>query len=178
VAGGDEQDEEADRRVRRDVQRYGWHVALVPPDPARPGSVGWAFTIGLFETYQHPELVVFGREVEILHPLLNRAGDAVRRGWRFDDTRTYTGLVEGYACAFRTVAPRWLEVFLGNAQWHYRGEPFPALQLFWPDAERRFPWQEGFAPEWRDDQALLFHDDPAVALAPALAALLRAEGAL
>jgi hypothetical protein len=172
--------EAEDERVRFDVQRYGWHVALIPPEDAGPGAatVGWAFTIGLHETHRHPEILVFGRDVELLHALLNRCGDAVRRGWRFDETRTYAGLVEGYACAFRKVDPRWYAAFLGNAQWHYRGDDFPALQLFWPDAERRFPWQDGFATEWRADQPLLFLDDAAQALPAALAESLRREGAL
>lgn len=175
---GDPSPSEEDRRVQWDVQRYGWHVAMVPPDESVPGASGWAFTIGLFETLQHPEIVVFGREIEILHPLLNRAGEAVRRGWKFEEGRSYAGLVESYGCAFRKVDPRWYGAFLGNAQWHYRGDGFPALQLFWPDAEGRFPWQEGFAPAWRADQPLLFLSEVEDALSPALAESLRREGAL
>jgi hypothetical protein len=37
---------------------------------------------------------VFGREIEILHPLLNRAGEAVRRGWKREEGRSYAGRVE------------------------------------------------------------------------------------
>jgi len=170
--------DETDLRVRADIERYGWHVALVPADDATPGAVGWAFTIGLEQRLRHPELVVFGLEHELAHGLLNRAADAVRRGWRFEPGQRYDGLLEGYACAAREIDPRWYPVFLGNAQWHYQGDGFRALQLFWPDPAKRYPWEEGFADAWRSDQPLLFLADAGDALPAALRESLAREGAL
>lgn len=170
--------DETDLRVRADIERYGWHVALVPPDEATPGAVGWAFTIGLEQTLGHPELVVFGLESALAHGLLNRAAASVRRGWRFAPGQRYDGLLEGYACAAREIDRRWHGVFLGNAQWHYRGDRFSALQLFWPDPAKRYPWEEGFAEAWRQDQPLLFLHDVEAALPAALRASLAREGAL
>jgi hypothetical protein len=170
--------DESDLRVRADIERYGWHVALVPPDEATPGAVGWAFTIGLEQSLRHPELAVFGLDHELALGLLNRAADAVRRGWRFEPGATYDGLLEGYACAVREIDPRWYDVFLGNAQWHYQGNAFRALQLFWPDPAKRYPWEEGFAEAWRGDQPLLFHSAVGDALPAAMRESLQREGAL
>lgn len=170
--------DETDRRVRSDIARYGWHVALVSADEATPDGVGWAFTIGLEETLRHPELVVFGLEPGLAHGLLNRAADAVRRGWRFEPGQRYDGLLEGYACAAREIDRRWHSVFLGNAQWHYQGDDFRALQLFWPDPAKRYPWEEGFAEAWRSDQPLLYLGAESDALPAALRESLEREGAL
>ncbi|HVP29538.1 MAG TPA: DUF4262 domain-containing protein [Myxococcota bacterium] len=170
--------DETDLRVRADIERYGWHVAVVPPDEATPGAVGWAFTIGLEQSLRHPELVVFGLEPGLAQGLLNRAADAVRRGWRFEIGQRYEGLLEGYPCAVREVDVRWHSVFLGNAQWHYRGDGFAALQLFWPDPAKRFPWEEGFSEAWRADQPLLFLSTDEQALPSGLRASLEREGAL
>jgi hypothetical protein len=52
------------------------------------------------------------------------------------------------------------------------------VQIFWPDEGRRFPWQEGFAAQWRWDQPLLYLGDEDVALSPALRGTLLREGAL
>jgi hypothetical protein len=35
--------------------------------------------------------------------------------------------------------------------WFYEGVDFPALQMFWPDREGRFPWDKGF-PSRRESQ--------------------------
>jgi hypothetical protein len=48
-----------DAKVLSDIERVGWHVMKVF---ARPNEKGpeWAFSIGLFHTYQHPEIIIFG----------------------------------------------------------------------------------------------------------------------
>jgi hypothetical protein len=173
-----DQNQEDDLRVRGDIERHGWHVALIPPIEDDPSSIGWAFTIGLLERFSHPELTVFGLDTALAHGLLNLAGDSVRRGRRFDAGLEYEGLLDGYACGIREVASAWVSVFFGNAQWHYRRDDVPFLQIFWPDPARRLPWQEGFANEWRAGQPLLFLDDAALALPSALQANLQREGAL
>ena len=171
--------EEGDLRVRSDVERYGWHVALVPPDrPEDPHSIGWGFTIGLCERFRHPEMALFGMDLRATHQLLNRTGVAVRKGWRLEPGSTYTGLLERYDCAVRSIEPRWHSIFFGNAQWYYRGDTFSMLQLFWPDESQRFPWQEGFAAQWLGDQPLLYLQDEGAALSPALRDALKREGAL
>ncbi len=171
--------DEADLRVRSDIERYGWHVALVPPErPEDPRSIGWGFTIGLTERLGHPEIAVFGMDLRTTHQLLNRTGVAIRKGWRLEPGRTYAGLLEGYECAFRSIETCWHSIFFGNAQWHYRGDALSIVQLYWPDEGQRFPWQEGFASEWRSDQPLLYLTDERSALSPALREALEREGAL
>ena len=32
---------------------------------------GWAFTIGLFENFRHPEVTIFGMNAESRHAILN-----------------------------------------------------------------------------------------------------------
>jgi len=171
--------DEGDLRVRSDIERYGWHVALVPPErPEDPDSIGWGFTIGLTERFGHPEIAVFGMDLRATHQLLNRTGVAIRKGWRLEPGGTYAGLVEGYECAVRDIEPRWHSIFFGNAQWHYRGKAFSMVQLYWPDEGQRFQWQEGFASKWRFDQPLLYLVEEGAALSPALRDVLHREGAL
>ncbi|MCG8589361.1 MAG: DUF4262 domain-containing protein [Proteobacteria bacterium] len=162
-------------RVRADIERYGWHVAKIPGEDPVPA---WAFTIGLRERFQHPELAVFGIDLELLHPLLNRLGSEVRRGRQFTEGDRVDGVLEALPCAFRHVESCWIDVFLGNAAWHYESREFGALQCFWPDRAGRFPWEEGFDPAWREQQPLLYESAPDRALGPVLREALRREGAL
>jgi uncharacterized protein DUF4262 len=170
-----QQPDEVDQRVSLDIARHGWHVVLVPPEADSPG---WAHSIGLWQRFEHPELLVFGSEPRQLGALLNELGERVRGGRRFEAGAEEPGVLSGLPFAFRAVAPRWMNVFLGNAAWHYRSERFPALQGFWPDRGGRFPWDAGCTPEVAAEQPRLAHAELHLALPERLLATLRREGAL
>lgn len=168
--------DEVRRRVQADIDRYGWHVGKIPGDDRAPS---WAFTIGLFASFQQPELVVFGLDLETAHRLLNQAGLLVKRNrGGFEDGRLASGILEDHSVAFRRIAPRWHPVFLGNVAWFYEEDDTPALQCFWPDPTGRHPWDEGFDDSLRPLQPLLFESSVEAALTPDLARALREEGAL
>jgi hypothetical protein len=166
---------ELDARVQSDIARFGWHLVMIPPTRESPG---WVHTIGLYERFAHPELIVFGNDFSVLSPLINAVGERIRAGARFESGSELHGVIEGLPLAFRSVAARWIEPFLGNAAWHYRRETIPALQCFWPDPSGLFPWQPECDPSWRADQPLLFERETHKALSERVIAALRADGAL
>jgi hypothetical protein len=168
-------DEDVDQRVAHDIARHGWHVVLIPPEADSPG---WAHSIGLWQRFEHPELLVFGSEPRQLGALVNALGERVRGGRRFAADSEDAGVLEDLPFAFRAVAPRWTNVFLGNAAWHYRSERFPVLQGFWPDREGRFPWDAACAAEVAAEQPQLAHAELHLALPDRLLAALRRDGAL
>jgi Domain of unknown function (DUF4262) len=114
-----------DAQMRADIATYGWHVVKVLEDDEGPA---FAFTIGLWKRFEHPELIVFGLPLEIMHQMLYAAG------------LDYDDILEGYSCTFRPVPRRRYEEYLGSARWYYESDDFPALQLIWPDREHRYPW--------------------------------------
>ena len=167
--------DEIERRVQEDIERFGWHVALVPGEGETPG---WAWTLGLFERFEHPELAIFGMPLEDMHRVLNLLGLRVKRGLRLGDGARVAGIFQGYALALRQVDARWVDPFFGNVAWHYERADVPLLQVLWPDPQGRFPWEDDFDPAWRREQPLLFEAAEGRALPPPLARQLRAEGAL
>jgi len=169
------QGDEIEARVAADIAQHGWHVVLVPPEGNTPG---WAHSIGLQESFGHPEIVVFGMDLEVLGPLLNRLGEAIRAGERFEADCERDGILQGLSVSFRPVDARWIPTFLGNAAWHYQRQDVAVLQVFWPDASGRFPWDPDSDAVWRQDQPLLHHRETHLALSEALVAVLQREGAL
>ena len=167
--------DEIQARVRHDIDETGWHLVMVPPEGGTPG---WVHTLGLWERYQHAELLVFGPDLDRIGPLANHLGALVRSGRHFEADTEERGILERNPLAFRRVAPKWLPVFLGNAAWHYETEEFPVLQAFWPDPTGHFPWQPGADQSWRGDQPCLHQTATLDALPEAMIALLRREGAL
>ncbi|WP_158679815.1 DUF4262 domain-containing protein [Deinococcus sp. NW-56] len=146
-------EDDFERELLSNIQTYGWAVVKVPEDEEGPG---FAFTVGLWGNYNHPEMVMVGLDLDLMHHVLNLIGDAVQTGQQgFEDGQRSPELLEGYDCAFVRVAAGHFTEYLGTALWLYGQQPFEALQCVWPDSEGLYPWQDDFNPEWRELQPLL-----------------------
>jgi hypothetical protein len=162
------------RKVIHDINTHGWHVTIVLPAGANPD---WAYSIGLFHTFRHPEILVFGLDGDLMHQLINHVGREARVGARIEPGRDYGDIIERYRCAFRPVNASWYPYVLCNGTWFYKGSGFPTLQLFWPDKLQRYPWEPDFEARLLGDQPLLFHAGPGEARAnQLLASLSRGPG--
>jgi uncharacterized protein DUF4262 len=132
-----------DRKLLADVDEYGWHCMHVHDEGRLPY---WTFTIGVFLTWQHPELVVFGLRDTVAHELLTGLVERVEKHETFDPGRDYDDVLESFDCRFVRVDPQWYSAFLGYAQWFYETvDGFPVLQLVWPDRQGRYPWEQAYA---------------------------------
>lgn len=146
-----------DDKVLADVEKFGWHVVKILETDDSPG---WAFSIGLFQTFGHPEVVVFGLNHDLMHSIINSIGEDIRSGKNFEINRQYDELIEGYACTFKPVHQIWYATFLGYANWYYGNFDYPAIQCLWPDKNNFFPWEPEFNSSWVWAQPLLFNQDP------------------
>ncbi|MBK8980448.1 MAG: DUF4262 domain-containing protein [Planctomycetes bacterium] len=150
---------EVERQVREEIRAHGFHVVLVQSDGSGPA---YGFTVGLWSSYRHPEIVVFGlddgEQGGPLHELLDLAGERVRDGERFVVGTLVEGLVDRFACAVRPVAPQRVAEYLDFVHRIAGTGPEVAVevvQLVWPDARGRFPWDAGFAKDLAPLQPLL-----------------------
>jgi hypothetical protein len=117
----------------------GWQIVATTGER----SSGFLSTFGLWQTWRHPEIVVFapGQDpAEMVEPLQD-VGRRVARGERFEAGKTYVALFGGDPGAFRAVDRRWYGECLSDAREIYRHDDFPALQLVWPDRDGLFPWE-------------------------------------
>jgi hypothetical protein len=46
-----------ERKALADVQNHGWHVLKVMEDDRGPA---FAYTVGLYHSFRHPELIIVG----------------------------------------------------------------------------------------------------------------------
>jgi hypothetical protein len=148
----------SDLRVMADVSEAGLHVVC---GAATGGAPGFAYSIGLFRTFDHPEVAIFGLAAPALDAAVRRIGERVRAGDRFDEGDVADELLERRAVAFRRIVPRHYPPYLGYAVWYHGGARFPALQATWADPEGHFPWERWFPRELRDLQPVLFEPEPA-----------------
>jgi hypothetical protein len=143
--------DELDKNLLMDVKKYGFHIVLVGgEDPSHdhpsfegPWPYNWAYSIGLYYSYTHPEVVTVGLSDDTLGWMISAIGNRVGSGERFQPGEDYGEIIQGYACTFVPVVKLAYPEFLSYATWFYRGEGFPALQCVWPDHDGLYPWQRG-----------------------------------
>jgi hypothetical protein len=145
-----------DAKALRDIQRVGWHVTGVFAKQNEEGPE-WAFSIGLFHSFQHPEVIVFGLPFKRCMDIISVIGKEVQTRKRYDSPKEYGDILqEPYQCVFREVHRNHYRDYVGYALWFYEDDPFPMLQCFWPDKKGLFPWDVGCNDYVKNAQPLLF----------------------
>jgi hypothetical protein len=140
---------EKDAKLLETLEQWGWFVTKVSGSGSDPA---FAYSMGLYENFKHPEIIIFGLELGIMHQLINDAGKRIRQGHGYKVGQRYDDLLKGYQCQFRKVNPIRYDGLLNCAIWYYKGSPFPVLQLVWPDQTGLFPWENGFDERIRKRQ--------------------------
>jgi hypothetical protein len=141
-----------ERKILEDVRTVGWSVVLIPEDDE---GVGFAFSVGLFHSFQHPEIIIFGLRLETMQGIINHVGRQIQAGGAFNAHREYHDVIEHFPVAFIPISRANFREYLGTAMWFYQNEGFETLQLIYPDRQRRFPWDSGVHPRFLEQQPLL-----------------------
>ena len=148
----EEHNTQAETNIKNDVEKHGWTVCLFEADTATPA---FAYTVGLWENFKHPEIIAFGLPSDTMHAILNDAGDIVKAGNTLEAAVDNFEILELHPVQFRRVDADNIADYFGYAQWFYDYEAFPALQLFWTDKAGKFPWQQEFDKSYEFDQPML-----------------------
>lgn len=127
--------DDSDRRLLADVERVGWHLVGIPED-------SYVFSIGLYHSFDQPEIMIVGLEMAPSGRLLDAIGEQMRVGKQFRDRDIVDGIADGFPMGFRVVPEELYRSYLGYALWFYESHDFPVLQCVWPDKASRFPWDE------------------------------------
>lgn len=148
-----EHDALAKQAILNDIEEFGCHIALVESDNYLPA---FAYTIGLYEKYKHPDIICFGLSTDLLGSLLNHAKSLIKQGHILKPNLPYQSFLKGYDIQFLEVDKAFYPDYLGYASWFYDyGIDFPVLQLIWPDKQSKYPWNDDFEPKYGRLQPLL-----------------------
>jgi hypothetical protein len=135
------------------VGSTGWAVPGVPGDDSTPP---WAYSIGLWASYGHPDIAIFGRRLTqlavIAKTLCQRVADEdfLSAGDEIDDVCTSR-------LAIREVHPSWrlTALFHASDQFHGYIRP-PMFQVAWADQDGNLPWEQRFEPALENAQPKLW----------------------
>jgi Domain of unknown function (DUF4262) len=141
-----------DDQLIHNIENYGWTVMLIEATEYLPS---FAYTVGLWKNYNHPELISFGLTTKTLHSILNTGAELVTGGQYLQVGRDYDDFFENGISQFIQVDPGNLKDYFGYAISFNNTNDFPALQLVWTDRNNKFPWDKGFEEEFIFRQPLL-----------------------
>lgn len=148
----EELDKQIEHGILEKVKQYGWQVSIFASDGYNPG---FAYTIGLVKTFQHPELFISGLSTDHMGELLNIAGDFIKGGGKIQLGSPYREFLENYDCQFIKVHHKYYSDYLGYCQWFNQGNDFDIYQLVWPNKQGNYPWNKGEDEDFHFRQPLL-----------------------
>ena len=127
-------------KIIDDIQKFGWSVIGVPLRRQN----GFAYTIGLWEKYQHPEIFIFGLPIDMAHFILNDLGMQIKKkGVKYELEQNYNEVIVNYPVQFKQINSVNYDLYLGIAVRYYGDSDFLAHQMFWTDINSKFPWENG-----------------------------------
>jgi hypothetical protein len=129
-------------------------------NPVFVNNTTLVYTAGLFRNFGHPEIFVMGYEAQDAFNLIGMVYHRIKGGDRFADAMVIDDLAEDDLFAIRRMKQSSTDENSGLGQRLVGG--FPAVQLFFSDANCLFPWEEGCDPRCKKIQTSLLETVPEV----------------
>jgi hypothetical protein len=135
-----------DRWVRDTVAEVGWAVVAVS------GETPYAFTIGVWHSYELPELGMFGLREQDMQTWLNNCVRLLRCREPVADGKPFTGVLDQFPVQTRSIHPSWHRSLFPTIGGYYGTLEVPVRQLVWPDRDGRWPWDSAATLTCRERQ--------------------------
>ncbi|AYQ28874.1 MULTISPECIES: DUF4262 domain-containing protein [unclassified Polaromonas] len=135
--------------VRQDIARYGCSVISIS-DEEPP----FAYTVGLWQTQRHPELIIFGLPQQVMANILNAVVTKMKNSATRELPRSHQDIGGSYGIQVMAANKAHLDRYFGFALGFYE-ERFPIAQIVWPDREGRFPGDPDYDKSYEDLQPIL-----------------------
>lgn len=139
-------------QTESNIEKYGLTVIILEATDYLPA---FAYSIGLWKTFKHPEIICFGLTIKTLHTLINNVAELVKQGQVIITNKNYDEFFDNSHTQFLNVHPGYLSNYFGTAINYYGSDKFPALQFVWTDRNNKFPWDQDFEEEFKYRQPLL-----------------------
>jgi hypothetical protein len=147
--------------VIANVNEFGWHCVNVIEDNNHPP---WSYTIGLYETWQHPELIVIGRSRATSHAILKTLADDIEMNSPPKLGNSDGHRLLGMKYQVVQVDTRYYSDYVGFALWFYRKRRFPLYQIVWADTDGLYPWHPQASKHFKEWQPILSRTAPPCAM--------------
>jgi len=146
-------DDDGERRAIDDIRKYGVHILHIFDGEGKDPS--FSYTVGLWHTHHHPEIIIIGLKEDLRHTLLNNLNYHIGHGRMFTDGLSAKDVLDGYTCYFQEFTEEHFRDYLGWDRWFYEGNNFKAVQMLWPSVHGIYPWDDQASEELKWTQPIL-----------------------
>ena len=139
-----------EKKTLEDIRSSGikW-ISVFDPDDS---DLEFSYSIGLWHTHSHPEVIIFGLERELCGQILNGISKDVKAGKSFEAGLSSMDCLQDFRSYFETFPKEQYRDHLGWATWFYGGDDFPAVQMLWPTKSGVYPWEDRASQEFKKIQ--------------------------
>ncbi|MCG8463819.1 MAG: DUF4262 domain-containing protein [Xanthomonadales bacterium] len=127
--------------ITKHIKQYGWHrLSVFDPNGEKEN---FSYTIGLEESYSHPEVIVFGLPHEVAHSILWQVVNEIKSGRVFELNKRQADILDDdLDVLFKPLINSAYDEYLGTAIDYYE-KPFRTYVMFWPDNDNVLPTEPG-----------------------------------
>lgn len=145
---------ELSKKIDAIIKRAGFAFLSIGQDGNTPP---FSYTVGITETYQGPELIIFGVSQNVADAVFNGLVARIKNGERFNDGDVVVELLN-MPVAIKAVSNEIALPFTLNVASRYKGsEHSPNFQqIVYPDHAGIFPWESDYNEEMRRIQSELW----------------------
>ena len=135
---------ELNQGVQNNIDKFGLSVRHILAEADLPP---FSYSIGLFKSYGHPEIIIIGLKQELAHVLINNMAYDIKEGKVFVPFEYTADVLDNFNCYLIEAEKLNYDEYVGGAQQYYEGDGFPLLQCIYPTVSGIFPWEK----EWPED---------------------------
>ena len=141
-----------ERTVFANIEKHGWHCTSVG---GGDGDPCFTYSVGLFDSFNHPELLVIGLSTELSHSMISSVARSAAENNPLDLNESCDDLLADAPCVFVEVPCACYADWVISARWYYQGDDFPLYQIVWPSVDGPFPWERGADADLISSQPVL-----------------------
>jgi hypothetical protein len=144
--------ETIDKKTLENIAKHGltiWHVM------GEGEYSPFSYSVGLYKTYNHPEIIIIGLKQELTQVLINNVAEDIKNGKRYKSSSWSPDILEGFECYFTYVNKSNYDEYVGRALVFYGDDSFPLLQCIYPTVKGVYPWEKKWPEEIKNLQPVL-----------------------
>lgn len=142
-----------ERELVEKVEKGDWQVTAV--FAKKESDLPFAYTIGIFQNFGQPEILMIGPDSKSAAQYVNRCGARIKAlGETYSAGNFYTGIMNDLDVCMIEANYKAKEEYALSCNWFYRGHGYPLLQCVWPSNKGFWPWDEHAWADYKSRQPL------------------------
>ncbi|MDH5178060.1 MAG: DUF4262 domain-containing protein [Gammaproteobacteria bacterium] len=127
--------------IEENIKKFGWQYQYVFDEAGEKQD--FSYTIGLEESFLHPEIMIFGLKRDQMHKILSELVTDIKKGRVFKPNEKTGDIVAGgYEVMFKPLKEEYIPEYAGTAANYYK-KSFRVYVMLWPDKNNILPTEPG-----------------------------------